>query len=162
MPRMILPDAPVTDARFGIVVSRYNASVTERLLDGAIATLRGQHVPDHQMDVAWVPGAWEIPIAAQTMAETRRYQALICLGAVIQGETTHDEHINRQVSMSLGQIALQFRLPVAFGVLTCRTEQQAVDRSGGAMGNKGVECAEAALEMVRLLRGMEKAPAPPA
>ncbi len=160
MPSLIPLDPLATDARFGIVVSRYNASITERLLDGAVATFRQQHVPDHQMDVAWVPGAWEIPIAAQTMAETRRDQALICLGAVIQGETTHDEHINRQVSMSLGQIALQFRLPVAFGVLTCRTEQQAIDRSGGALGNKGVECAEAALEMVRLLRGIERATAP--
>jgi 6,7-dimethyl-8-ribityllumazine synthase len=98
-----------------------------------------------------VPGAWEIPLIAERLAESESYVAVICLGAVIKGETTHDEHINRQVSLSLGQLALVTGLPVLFGVLTCNTLEQAIHRSGGNVGNKGIECAEAALEMVRLL-----------
>jgi len=102
--------------------------------------------------VAWVPGAWEIPLVVQRLAQSDNYAAVLCLGAVIKGETTHDEHINRQVSLSLGEIALRTEVPVLFGVLTCNTVEQAIHRSGGNVGNKGVECAEAALEMVRLLQ----------
>ena len=142
---------PVT-GRFAIVVSRYNATITGKLLQGAIETLTQAGVADDDIDVAWVPGAWEIPLIAQRMAETGNYLAVLTLGAVIKGETTHDEHINRQVSLSLGQIALDLDLPVLFGVLTCNTMEQAIHRSGGNVGNKGVECAQAALEMVRLLR----------
>ena len=137
--------------RFGIVVSRYNEHITGKLLSGAIETLKGAGVGDDAIDVAWVPGAWEIPIVAQRMALSELYVAVLCLGAVIRGETTHDEHINRQVSLSLGQIALAADLPVLFGVLTCNTVEQAIHRAGGNVGNKGQECAEAALEMVRLL-----------
>jgi 6,7-dimethyl-8-ribityllumazine synthase len=137
--------------RFAIVVSRYNEHITGKLLAGAIETLRGAGIADEAIDVAWVPGAWEIPLVAQRMAHSGRYAAVLCLGAVIRGETTHDEHINRQVSLSLGQLALEAGLPVLFGVLTCNTLEQAIHRSGGNVGNKGVECAEAALEMVRLL-----------
>lgn len=140
--------------RFGIVVSRYNEHITGKLLSGAIETLKGAGVGDDAIDVAWVPGAWEIPIVAQRMALSEQYVAVLCLGAVIRGETTHDEHINRQVSLSLGQIALAADLPVLFGVLTCNTVEQAIHRSGGNVGNKGQECAEAALEMVRLLEKM--------
>ena len=140
--------------RFGIVVSRYNEHITGKLLSGAIETLKGAGVGDDAIDVAWVPGAWEIPIVAQRMALNELYVAVLCLGAVIRGETTHDEHINRQVSLSLGQIALAADLPVLFGVLTCNTVEQAIHRSGGNVGNKGQECAEAALEMVRLLEKM--------
>lgn len=137
--------------RFGIVVSRYNEHITGKLLTGAMDTLKGAGIADEAIDVAWVPGAWEIPIVAQRMALGEQYVAVLCLGAVIRGETTHDEHINRQVSLSLGQIALAADLPVLFGVLTCNTVEQAIHRSGGNVGNKGQECAEAALEMVRLL-----------
>lgn len=139
------------EERFAIVVSRYNESITGKLLAGAVDTLTAGGVAADDIDVAWVPGAWEIPLAAQRLAVSRRYAAVLCLGAVIRGETTHDEHINRQVSLSLGQIALETNLPVLFGVLTCNTLEQAIHRSGGNVGNKGVECAEAALEMVRLL-----------
>jgi 6,7-dimethyl-8-ribityllumazine synthase len=137
--------------RFAIVVARYNEHITGKLLAGAIDTLRGAGVADEAIDVAWVPGAWEIPLVAQRMAQSKKYVAVLCLGAVIKGETTHDEHINRQVSLSLGQLALQTGLPVLFGVLTCNTLEQAIHRAGGNVGNKGQECAEAALEMVRLL-----------
>jgi len=138
--------------RYAIVVSRYNGSITGDLLKGALETLQSRGVDSNELDVAWVPGAWEIPLVAKTMMASGRYDAVLCLGAVIRGETTHDQHINSQVSQSLGQIALEFGRPVLFGVLTCQTLEQAIHRSGGNVGNKGVECAEAALEMVQLLR----------
>ena len=141
-------------ANFAVVVSRYNESITRKLLDGAVGTLIQNGVPDASIDVAWVPGAWEIPVVAKRMARSEQYSAVMCLGAVIRGETTHDRHINQQVSQSLGQIALEFDLPVLFGVLTCNSVEQAIHRSGGKVGNKGVECAEAALEMADLMRTM--------
>jgi len=137
--------------RFAIVVARYNEHITGKLLAGAVETLRAAGIADDAIDVAWVPGAWEIPLVAQRMAHSQNYVAVLCLGAVIRGETTHDEHINRQVSLSLGELSLETDLPVLFGVLTCNTLEQAIHRAGGNAGNKGVECAEAALEMVRLL-----------
>jgi 6,7-dimethyl-8-ribityllumazine synthase len=145
-------DMQPEDARFAIVVSKYNDSITTKLLAGAVETLRSHHVVDEAIDVAWVPGAWEIPLVADRLAKTNRYAAVICLGAVIRGETTHDQHINRHVSISLGKTSLECGLPVLMGVLTCNSLEQAINRSGGAVGNKGVECAEAALEMVSLLR----------
>lgn len=140
------------DARFAIVVSKYNDSITSKLLTGALETLVAHGVAEDAIDVAWVPGAWEIPLVADRLAKTNRYAAIICLGAVIRGETTHDQHINRHVSISLGKTSLECGLPVLMGVLTCNSLEQAINRSGGAVGNKGVECAEAALEMVSLLR----------
>jgi 6,7-dimethyl-8-ribityllumazine synthase len=137
--------------KYAVVVSRYNEHITANLLAGAVDTLKAGGVADEAIDVAWVPGAWELPLVVQRMALSEQYVAVLCLGAVIKGETTHDEHINRQVSMSLGQIALEAEVPVLFGVLTCNTVEQAIHRSGGNVGNKGQECAEAALEMVRLL-----------
>jgi 6,7-dimethyl-8-ribityllumazine synthase len=137
--------------RFAIVVSRYNEHITSKLLAGALETLRAGGVADDAIDVASVPGAWELPLIAQRLARSKKYSAVLCLGAVIKGETTHDEHINRQVSASLGQIALETNIPVLFGVLTCNTVEQAIHRAGGNVGNKGQECADAALEMIRLL-----------
>src|SRR5712672_4583919 len=102
---------PIT-GRFAIVVSRYNEHITTKLLAGAVETLRAGGVADEDIDVAWVPGAWEIPLVAQRLALSEQYAAVLCLGAVIKGETTHDEHINRQVSLSVGQIALETGLPV--------------------------------------------------
>lgn len=151
MPRVLDgKDGPVS-GRFAIVVSRYNEHITGKLLAGAIDSLRAAGVADDSIDVCWVPGAWEIPLIAQHLAQSGDHAAVLCLGAVIRGETTHDEHINRQVSLSLGQIALEAGVPVLFGVLTCNTLEQAIHRAGGNAGNKGQECAEAALEMVRLM-----------
>jgi 6,7-dimethyl-8-ribityllumazine synthase len=138
-----------------IVVARYNESITRNLLSGALAALAEHGVGDQQIDVAWVPGAWEIPLVADRMANSGRYLAVICLGAVIKGETTHDEHINRAVSIGLGQAGLESGVPVLFGVLTCDTLEQAIHRSGGNVGNKGRECALAALEMVNLLTRLD-------
>lgn len=141
-----------TAGRLAIVVSRYNDTVTTRLLAGAQETLRSRGVPDEAVDVAWAPGAFEVPMIAERLAATRRYAAVICLGAVIRGETTHDQHINRAVSLAFAETARQWGLPVLFGVLTCDTLEQAIHRSGGNVGNKGSECADAALEMIDLYR----------
>ena len=156
MPKIISAkaDTAPADGRFAIVVSRYNESITSKLLDGAVETLTAAGVPDDNIEVAWVPGAWEIPLLAAEAVCGERFTAVICLGAVIRGETTHDEHINRQVSLSLGQISIESGVPVAFGVLTCNTLEQAIHRSGGNVGNKGVEAASAALEMANLLANL--------
>ena len=151
MPNVIDGTSGPVSGRFAIVVSRYNEHITSKLLAGAVETLQGGGIANEAIDVAWVPGAWEIPLVAQRMALSEEYVAVLCLGAVIKGETTHDEYINLQVSMSLGQIALEAEIPVLFGVLTCNTVEQAIHRAGGNVGNKGQECALAALEMVRLL-----------
>jgi 6,7-dimethyl-8-ribityllumazine synthase len=141
-----------TDAPFAIVVSRYNETITSKLLAGALETLRAAGVADDAIHVAWTPGAFEIPVAAAAMAATGKYAAVLCLGAVIRGDTTHDQHINRAVSMGIMRIGLKYRLPVLFGVLTCDNLEQAIHRAGGQHGNKGSQCAEAALQMVGLLR----------
>ena len=151
MPRVFegKPNAP--SGSLAIVVSRYNESITRNLLSGALAALAEHGVADKQIDVAWVPGAFEIPLVAERMANSGRYLAVIGLGAVIRGETTHDQHINRAVSIGLGEAGLRSGVPVLFGVLTCDTLEQAIHRSGGNVGNKGRECALAALEMIDLL-----------
>jgi 6,7-dimethyl-8-ribityllumazine synthase len=151
MPNVIDAIAAEARGRFAIVVSRYNHSITAKLLDGALATLRGAGVDDAAIDVVWTPGAFEIPLAADRLASSGRYAAVLCLGAVIRGETTHDQHINRAVSLALMESGLRWGVPVTFGVLTCESLEQAIHRSGGAVGNKGIECAQAALEMAGLL-----------
>jgi 6,7-dimethyl-8-ribityllumazine synthase len=143
-------DSP--QGRFAIVVSRYNESITGKLLSGAIETLTGHGVNDDQIDVAWVPGAFEIPLIADRLANTSEYAAVLCLGAVIRGETTHDQHINRAVSLGVMEAGLRSGVPVLFGILTCDSLEQAIHRAGGNVGNKGAECAEAALRMANLLR----------
>jgi 6,7-dimethyl-8-ribityllumazine synthase len=154
MPNEIPIAAAPADCRFAIVVARWNEAITRKLLDGAVSTLKGQGVVDERIDVAWVPGSFEIPLAAQRMAISGRYAAVLCLGAVIRGETSHDQHINRAVSLAISQLALSANVPVLFGVLTCETMEQAIHRAGGNVGNKGAECAEAALHMLGLLRNL--------
>lgn len=150
-------DTACSSHRFAIVVSHYNESITAKLLDGALETLRAAGVADEAIDVVRVPGAWEIPLAAFRMAGTG-CAAVICLGAVIRGETTHDEHINTAVSGRLSELAVQCEVPMSFGVLTCNTLEQAIHRAGGNVGNKGVEAAQAALEMVDLLQKLPEFP----
>jgi 6,7-dimethyl-8-ribityllumazine synthase len=137
--------------RVAIVVSRFNQSITQKLVDGALSTLRERGLAESQIDIAWVPGAFEIPVVANRLASSSQYQAVLCLGAVIRGETTHDQHINRAVSLGLMKAGMRTGVPVLFGILTCDTLEQAIHRSGGNVGNKGSECAEAALEMIDLL-----------
>lgn len=163
VPNVYEGDTAAPQGRFAIVVARFNQSITSRLLDGALKTLTSNGVPDDQIDVFWVPGAFEIPTIAGSLASGGGYLSVICLGAVIRGETTHDQYINRSVSTALAEIGVRTRIPVLFGVLTCNTLEQANARSGGEapsrgkdqpdsrIGNKGAECAEAALEMVNLM-----------
>ena len=137
--------------RFAIVVARYNDSITGGLLDGALSTLTSAGVSDENIDVVWVPGAFEIPLIANRIACTGEYVAVLCLGAVIRGETSHDEHINRAVSLGIIESSLSSGIPVLFGVLTCNSLEQALHRSTPGDHNKGAECARSALEMADLL-----------
>lgn len=151
----IVPTSPVDPAdRYAIVVAEWNRSITSQLLEGALSTLREARVEEDHIDVAWVPGSWEIPLVAQQYATGGNHAAVICLGAVIRGETTHDQHINRGVSLALSQIGLEAQLPVLLGILTCETMEQAIHRAGGQVGNKGADCASAALRMVGLLKNL--------
>lgn len=166
MPNVYEGKAGATKGRFAIVVSRFNETITSRLADGAVETLKKNGIADDAIDLFRVPGAFEIPTVAGRLVDAEAYDAVICLGAVIKGETSHDEHINRAVSLSLAQLGLDSGLPVIFGILTCNTLEQAIARSGGdagtrgkdrpdsRIGNKGAECAEAALEMLDLLHQM--------
>jgi 6,7-dimethyl-8-ribityllumazine synthase len=138
--------------RFGVVVSRFNRSVTGALLAGALEALAGHGVADDDVLVAHVPGAFEIPYAAKRMAHSGQYDALICLGAVVRGETPHFDYICAEVTRALGRIMDAHRLPIAFGVLTTDTIEQALARAGEGHGNKGYEAAVTAIEMVRLCR----------
>ena len=144
--------------RVAVVVARYNDSITRRLLDGAVATFVAAGLPADRIDVAWVPGAFELPFIADRMAASGRYAAVLCLGAIIRGETTHDQHIARAVGNGIEAIGRTRGLPVLFGVLTCDTLAQALARAGGDAstgyaggGNKGAECAAAAIEMISLV-----------
>ena len=137
---------------YAIVVARFNDLVTRRLLEGALDTLRRHGVAEEKVTVVWVPGSFEIPLAADRLAKSKKYAAVICLGAVIQGQTTHHEYIHHQVAAGLMQSGLQAGIPVLFGVLTCQSMEQALDRAGGKAGNKGHEAALAAIEMVNLLK----------
>jgi 6,7-dimethyl-8-ribityllumazine synthase len=152
MPRELTGPLDGAGLRIGIVVSRFNRSVTQPLLAGALEGLAAQGVSDADVVVAHVPGAFEIPFAAQTMARSGRYDALICLGAVVRGETPHFDYICEEVTRGIGRIMDQQRLPVAFGVLTTNTIEQALARAGEGHGNKGYEAAVTAIEMARLAR----------
>lgn len=154
-------------ARVAVVVSRYNARVTEPMLEGAVRTLLAAGLGRHSLDVARVPGAFELSLAADRLAATGAYDALICLGAIIRGETTHDRHIADAVAAGLEQVGRARGLPVVFGVLTCQSIEQAVARAGGDSAvprhsNKGEECAAAAIEMLSMLEQVDLAAGPAA
>jgi len=138
--------------RIAVAVSKFNENVTRRLLQGALTALRKCGVAEESVDVAWAPGAYDLPVIAQTLARTGRYDAVVCLGCVIRGETTHDRYVAYGATTGLIQVSLESSLPVTFGVLTTQTLEQAEDRSGGAHGSKGEDAALAAVEMARVLR----------
>ena len=142
--------------RFAVVVSRFNAFVTERLLSGALDALTRAGADATGIDVVRVPGAMEIPLAAQQAAESGRYDAVVCLGAVIRGETPHFEYVSAETSRGVAQAALRAGIPMSFGVLTVENLEQAVDRAGLKSGNKGFEAAMSAIEMANLLRKISK------
>ena len=138
--------------RVGILASRFNEVIVSKLIDGAADALARHGVDLDTVDLAWVPGAFEIPSAAKKMAESGRYDALICLGAVIRGETDHYEHVATEVTKGIAQVSLSSGIPVLYGVLTTDTVEQALNRAGLKSGNKGFECAMDALEMVSLFK----------
>ena len=137
--------------KIGIVVARFNSFIGERLLEGAIDTLVRSGVDSSAIEVARVPGAYEIPLMTQKMARSGRYDALICLGAVIRGATPHFDYVANEVAKGVAQVSMETGLPVMFGVLTTDTIEQAIERAGTKAGNKGSDCAVAALEMINLL-----------
>lgn len=137
--------------RFGILVSRFNSFISDRLLEGATDTLVRHGADQQQMTVVKVPGAFELPLAAKKMAESGKYDALICLGAVIRGGTPHFEYVSAEMTKGIASVSLQAGLPIAFGVLTTDSVEQAIERAGTKAGNKGVEAAMSAIEMVNLL-----------
>ena len=146
------PEPAPPGSRFAIVCARWNAEVTDRLLEGAIETFRAAGVEGERVVAVRVPGAFELPVAASRLAKSGRFDAVACLGAVIKGDTDHDRYINESVAHALQAIGIETGVPAIFGLLTCNDQQQAVDRAGGRMGNKGAEAASAAIEMAILLR----------
>jgi 6,7-dimethyl-8-ribityllumazine synthase len=142
--------------RFGIVVSRFNQFIGARLLDGAVDGLLRHEVDLDAIDIAWVPGAFEIPLAARKMARTGNYDAVICLGAVIRGATPHFDYVSAEVSKGIASVGLETGVPVTFGVLTTNTIEQAIERAGAKSRNKGFEAAMTAIEMADLLRQLPK------
>jgi len=143
-----------TGLRFGLVVSRFNSFITERLLEGAIDALVRHGAAEADMLVARVPGAWEIPLACKRMAESGKFDGVIALGAVIRGSTPHFDMVASEVSKGVAQAALQSGVPIAFGVLTTDSIEQAVERAGSKAGNKGAEAAMAAVEMAHVLKAL--------
>jgi 6,7-dimethyl-8-ribityllumazine synthase len=141
---------PAIDSKIGVVVSTYNSNITQRLQTGATETLQAAGWNQEQIETLQVPGAWELPLAAQWLLERQQVVAVLALGAVIRGETTHDQHINRAVSNALMELMLATGKPVGFGLLTCNSLEQAIHRAGGNVGNKGCETAEAVLAMLAL------------
>ncbi|HWO43455.1 MAG TPA: 6,7-dimethyl-8-ribityllumazine synthase [Candidatus Eisenbacteria bacterium] len=151
MAQTITAKADASGLRIGIVVSRFNNDITQRLLDGALEGLRSHGAAEDWITVVYVPGAFEVPLAAEKMAEAGQYDALVCLGAVIRGETPHFEYVSDAVARGVAEAMLRHRLPIGFGVLTTNDRQQAMARSGYRDANKGYEAALTAVEMVRVL-----------
>ena len=137
--------------RVAVIAAKFNEEVTRKLADGAMETLVAQGVAFDHIDLIWVPGAWELPLAARAAAGTDRYNAIVAVGAVIRGETTHYDVIANEASRGLAEVGRDFEIPVGFGLLTCEDDAQAEARSGGAHGNKGSDAALAALEMADLI-----------
>lgn len=140
--------------KIAIVVAHFNEFITSKLLSGCVDCLIRHEAADEDLTVAWVPGAFEIPMAAKKLAESGKYDAVICLGAVIRGATPHFDYVCAEASKGIAQVSMQTGVPVAFGVLTTENIQQAVERAGTKAGNKGVDCAMTAMEMVNLFKEM--------
>lgn len=143
------------DIRIGIVVARFNEFITSKLLSGALDGLKRHDVDENSVDVAWVPGAFEIPLIASKMAKSGKYDAVICLGAVIRGSTTHYDYVCSEVSKGIASVSLNSDIPVMFGVVTTENIEQAIERAGTKAGNKGYDCALGAIEMINLIHEIE-------
>ena len=146
--------ASENDIKIGIVVARFNEFITAKLLGGAVDTLKRHGICEDDISVAWVPGAFEIPLIAQKMAQSGKYDAVICLGAIIRGSTSHYDLVCSEAAKGIAQVSLQSRIPVMFGVITTENIEQAIERAGSKAGNKGSECAAGAIEMVNLMKAI--------
>ena len=141
--------------KIGIVAARFNEFIVSKLIGGAEDALKRHGVREEDIELAWVPGAFEIPLIAQKMAHSKKYDAVICLGAVIKGATSHYDYVCAEVSKGIATVSLNSNIPVMFGVLTTDNIEQAIERAGSKAGNKGYECATGAIEMVNLIRALE-------
>jgi len=157
MPRIFEGQLSAAGLRFAIVVSRFNSFITERLLGGALDALTRSGAGADQIDIIKVPGSWEIPLVAAEVARQHRYDAIICLSAVIRGETPHFDYVAGEAAKGIAHAAAETGVPVAFGVLTTNTLEQAIDRAGAKGGNKGFDAAMTAIEMANLLRTLRQA-----
>lgn len=155
MPKFIEGNLDAKGLTFGIVVSRFNSFICERLLEGAIDALIRHGATETDITVARIPGAFEIPLAAKTMAASQKFDAVICLGAVIRGSTPHFDYVASEVSKGVASVSLESGLPIAFGVLTTDTIEQAVERAGTKAGNKGFEAAVTAIETVNVIKALK-------
>ncbi len=141
--------------KFGIVVSRFNEFITNKLLSGAQDALKRHDVAEEDIDIAWVPGAFEIPVVARKMAQSNKYHAVVCLGAVVRGATPHFEYVASEVSKGIARIGLETGLPVTYGVVTADTLEQAIERAGTKAGNRGFDAAVDAIEMANLMKNID-------
>ena len=155
MPRVLEGQLSAEGFKFGIIVSRFNDFISSRLVEGAMDALLRHGATEEQVSVVRVPGAFEIPLTAKKLAESGRYDAVICLGAVIRGSTPHFDYVAAEVSKGIASVALESRIPVTFGVLTTDNLEQAIERAGSKSGNKGYDGAMAAIEMVNLFKELE-------
>ena len=154
MPKIIQGDLSGKGLKFGVVAARFNDFITARLLDGAVDALQRHGVAESDIEVMKVPGSYEIPLAARVMAQTKKYNAVICLGAVIRGATPHFEYVSAEVSKGVAMVSMETGLPVIFGVLTTDTIEQAIERAGTKSGNKGWDAALSAIEMANVVKQM--------
>jgi 6,7-dimethyl-8-ribityllumazine synthase len=150
MTKTIQGSMSATGKKFGIVVSRFNEFITSKLIDGALDALVRHGADEASIEIAWVPGAFEIPAIAQKMAASKKYHAVICIGCVIKGDTPHFDYVAAEVSKGVAQVGMQASVPVIFGVLTTDTIEQAIERAGTKAGNKGADAAMGAIEMANL------------
>ena len=153
--RVIEGDLQVRDCRFVVLASRFNEFVVDALVKGAVDALRRHGASDKQVEVVRVPGAYDMPLVARKLAQSRRYDAIVAVGAVIRGQTAHFDYVAGECAAGLARVSAETGVPVAFGVLTTETAEQAMDRAGGKAGNKGAEAAASAIELVSLLRRLE-------
>jgi 6,7-dimethyl-8-ribityllumazine synthase len=156
MPKTFEGQLSAAGLRFAIIVSRFNSFITERLLGGALDALRRTGADDAQIDIVKVPGSWEIPLVAAELARQHRHDAIICLSAVIRGDTPHFDYVASEAAKGVAHAAFETGVPVAFGVLTTNTLEQAIDRAGAKSGNKGFDAAMTAIEMANLLRSLRQ------
>jgi len=155
MPQELHGPLQVGKERYGIVVSRFNEFISSRLLAGALDCLKRHGAGEEQITVMWVPGSFEVPLGAQRLAQSGRFAAVICLAAVIRGQTVHFEHVCQQITRGVGEVGLKTGVPTLFGVITCDTLEEAIDRAGAKGGNLGFHAAGGAIEMVRVLSQLD-------